>query len=108
MKILNRRSYTDDAKICGAVVAYGGRVVEFEHLGHRYELKVGRMLYTVKRVFELACDGLTIQVGTGYKSEDEIEKIMLGVVDGHEPVGNISIDENGTVSVSVARGVRHA
>lgn len=108
MKILSRRSYTDDASICNVVVAIGARIIEFEHSGHRYDLKIGRKLFTDKRVFELACDGLTIQVGTGYKNEDEIEKIILDLVNGHEPVGNISINANGTVSVSVARGVRHA
>ena len=101
----SRRSYTEDARIAGAIVAYGARIVDFEKDGKSWTLKIGRVLYTDKRVFSLECDGRQVRVGSGYLTEDEIERRVIGFVDGTVPVGNISLDANGKVAVSVTRGL---
>lgn len=100
----SRRSYTEDARIAGAIVAYGARIVDFEKDGQSWTLKIGRVLYTDKRVFSLECDGRQVRVGSGYLTEDEIERRVIGFVDGTVPVANILLDQYGKVKVEVSKG----
>ena len=69
------------------------------------KLRVGLFTYADKRVFSLRRDGQEIQTGTGYKPEHEIEEIIIGEVQGTEPVGTIGVDAHGNVVAIVKKGL---
>lgn len=80
--------------------------VSLVHGGKSYNIRIGKLVGTEKRVFTIfRGDGVCVLKGSGYLKAAEILQRLVGVIEGKEPVGNISLDANGKVAVSVTRGL---
>ena len=76
------------------------------HGGKSYNIRIGKLTGSDKRVFSVyRGDGVFVLQGSGYRPAADILKTVVGVIEGKEPVGNISVDANGKVEVSVTRGL---
>ena len=81
-------------------------VTSLVHGGKSYNIRIGKLTGSDKRVFSVyRGDGVCVLQGSGYLKAAEILQRLVGVIEGKEPVGNISLDANGKVAVSVTRGL---
>lgn len=78
----------------------------FVHGGKGYNIRIGKIFGLDKRVFTVyRSDCVCVLQGSTYRPAADILKTVVGVIEGKEPVGNISVDANGKVAVGVTSGM---